>query len=399
MSRDLVSEKTDIYHNDALNALMQADQALAYAPSLAIDAPHLQSDVTQNWLQKELGDAVAGAKLEKLTIEDEHDGMTSRKRWALQWNNAGREAKLPNSLFVKATPEDVAHREMLAVLHMHEVESRFYKHIQPEISDLAPKAYYAESYPGGRFIILLEDLEASACKPYWLKDQVGIDHIRAMTVTLAKLHAKYWQSKRLHGDLSWVRPRTCRYGWQWLSKMTSDVRRAFPAMADEELLPKELVDVLTLWDKHADSVFNYFETLPHTVLHGDSHLGNSFGYPDGRAGLFDWQCMFSGHGLRDFAYFVFSAINEEERKIHEKELFDLYLETLAEYSIKMEREQAWNDYCLFVLDRWDAGIMTFVHGTYGHDQEAQRRGFWVTNGAILDNDIGGRLESLIRTTL
>jgi len=399
MNANTSSVDNKIYHEEALDTLIQADYALAYAPTLALDEPHLMAAVTAEWLVEVLANSVSGAKLEKLITVDEHSGMTSRKKWSLEWNATGREAKLPASIFVKATPAEPAHREMLAVLHMHEIESKFYKLIQPEIPDLAPKAYYAASYPGGRFLILLEDLEASGCKPYWAKDNVSIDHIRAVTITLAKLHAKYWESSRLVGDLSWVRPRTRRYGWKWLSALTSDVRRVFPEKADDSIFPKELADLLQLWDQNADRVFDYFERLPRTVLHGDSHVGNTFSYPDGSAGLFDWQVMFSGHGLRDIAYFMLSAITHDMRKVHEKELFELYLETLAENGVKLKKDPAWNNYCLFVLDRWDAAIMSYVHGTYGHAKEGQLRGLRSTAGSIMDNDIQGRFEHLIQTEL
>ena len=399
---DPTSNKLDfggLFLNEALDALMQSDFALAHAPTLDLKEPHLLSDVTQAWLQQTLGDKIPGAILDNLIVEDEHSGMTDRKKWSLEWNRTGQEAGLPKTIFVKATPEIPYHRETLSVLHMHTLESNFYKQIQPEIPDLAPPAYYAESYPGGRFLILLEDLESSDCKPYWVKDNASIEHIKAVAVALAKLHAKYWESDRLQGDLSWVRPRTCRFGWPWLRDKMPPLREKFIEMADADILPEDVKQVLDLWGEHAVKTFEYLETLPHTVLHGDSHIGNTFSYPDGRAGLFDWQVMFSGHGLRDYAYFFFSAINNDDRKKYEKEVFELYIDTLAEHGVTLDKNSAWDLYCIFILDRWDAGITSYVYGNYNHDPVGQKRGLFATAEAIKDHDIGTKLQQLIDTKL
>jgi hypothetical protein len=388
-----ISTDSSLYHEAALDKLIQADQALANATELGLDAPHTTDAITVDWLQEIIGGEVPGAVLQELSVEDEHDGMTSRKKWSLWWNDAGREAGLPGALFAKATPPQAAHRVMLAVLHMDEAEALFYKTIQPEIPELAPQAFYAESYFGGRHLIVLDDLVAEGCTPFWAADHCGVDHVRGVARALATLHARYWDSERLSADLSWVRPRTRRYGWSWLRDMTHEVRQAFLAKADEEILPASLRPLLQLWDENSARVFDYWESLPQTVLHGDSHLGNTFAYPDGRAGLFDWQVMFRGCGLRDLAYFCTSAMSNDERRSHEIEVFDLYLDALGEQGVILDEEEAWNHYCLFILDRWDAGITSWVHGTYGHG--GQTRSFQSVAGCLADNDVRSRLEVLL----
>jgi hypothetical protein len=389
------TERSTIYHRNALQALLEADKVAAHAPEICIDQAHLMAHVTPEWLEAAISKLTPSAKILALTVADEHSGMTSRMRWRIKWNDAGIAAGLPATVFIKSTPETAAHREMLAVLHMHELEARFYNELQPEIQHLAPQTWHAGAYAGGRFLIVMEDLEASQCKPYWLKDRVSIDHVRAVTTALAHMHSRYWQSERLSGDLAWVRPRTCRFGWPWLNEMTKQVRAAFPNMVDENVLPASARATLSLWQTHADKVFDHFETFPHTVLHGDSHVGNTYSKPDGSAGLFDWQVMFSGHGLRDLAYFLHSALSAEDCRNHEYAIFTHYLDCLADNGIKLEKDQAWNTYCLFILDRWDAGITSFVHGSYNHDQEAQLRGMKATVDCIEQNDIGGRLQNLI----
>src|SRR5690606_16361907 len=183
-------------HQQALAALEAADMALAHASQLDIDGPWDPSHITAELLERELGGAVPDAKLEKLDVVDAHDGMTSRKRWRLAWNPAGQQAGLPDELFVKATPEGPYLRETLALLHMAENEVRVYNQIQPELPELAPKAWLARSYPGGRFMLLMEVLEARNLRPYWQADDCSLDHAKAVIKALASLHAQYWQSPR-----------------------------------------------------------------------------------------------------------------------------------------------------------------------------------------------------------
>jgi Ecdysteroid kinase-like family len=396
-------------HDSALEALTRADYALAYAPVLALREPHTLAEVTPEWLSEALGKAVPGAGLEQLVVVDSHHGMTSRKKWRLEWNEAGRGARLPAAVFAKATPEIDYHRESIAVLHLHEAEVNYYRVLHTENPGLAPDAYYGRSYPGGRFLILLEDLTAKACRPYWQADECSLEHARAVTAAQARFHARYWESGRLLKDLAWVRPRTKRFGWDWLRNSFHEARRAFlqrletgaataetsPAGTARLEVPAEVIQLLRRWDQHADAIFEHWEGNAHTVLHGDSHLGNTFSYPDGRAGYFDWQVMFCGHGLRDLSYFLLSALTHEQRVAHEKELFELYLETLAKGGIRLEREQAWHDYCLFAFDRFDAVIKEVVKGSYGHAPAAQIRSLKTISGCFLDNDVPGRLAHLI----
>jgi len=290
-------------HEYTLEALANADYALAQVEKLTIDEPHQLKDITTEWLQQVIVKSPSKAKLKHLDVEDEHDGMTSRKKWQLEWNAVGCNESLPDSIFVKATTELPHHRETLALLHMHELEANFYRQIAPESPGLSPQAYYTAAYPGGRFLIVLEDLVNNGCTPYWIADHCGVEHARQVIIALAKFHALYWQSERLHRDLSWVRPRTRRFGWTWLRKSFTHARNNFLAQASEDILPEDVAMVLRDWNQHAEQVFDYWETKPQTVLHGDSHVGNTYSKPDGKAGLFDWQVMFRGHGLRDVAYF------------------------------------------------------------------------------------------------
>src|SRR3546814_12822049 len=47
------------------------------------------------------------------------------------------------------------------------------------------------------------------------------------------------------------------------------------------------------------AVQKHQSTLQQTLLHGDTHLGNTYLLPDGRGGLLDWQLMVRGHHMHN----------------------------------------------------------------------------------------------------
>jgi aminoglycoside phosphotransferase (APT) family kinase protein len=383
-------------HAHALAALEQADMALAHAPDLNIDEPHRAEDITPASLTRMLAGSVPGAMVESIDLADAHDGMTTRNKWNVRWNGAGAAAGLPAQVFVKVTPEGPYLRETLAMLHMAEHEVRFYNQIQPELPDIAPRAYYARSYPGGRFLILMEVLEARGLKPYWQAYECSLDHAKAVVAVLAKLHATYWESERFNTDLTWVRPRTRRFGFEWHQRSFNGARKQFLESDIGAAQPKEIIELIRFWDGNDRQIYAYWDSLPMTLLHGDSHLGNTFSYPDGRAGFFDWQVVYRGYGLREVAYFFLGAAPESMRKQHEREIVDFYLDNLEANGVAIDREAAWLNYCLFTLDALDATIKTIVRGGYGHAASALQRGLANKTSSILENGVPELLRKVVR---
>jgi len=69
--------------------------------------------------------------------------------------------------------------------------------------------------------------------------------------------------------------------------------------------------------------------LPRTLLHGDSHAGQTYVTADERMGLTDWQATMQGGWSYDVAYFIGSACEPDDRREWETELIAFYLDELA----------------------------------------------------------------------
>lgn len=379
-------------HEAALDALEQSDLKLAHLDDIALDEVHTADQVNSDWLGKVIGRNVDGAVLESAKLDGGHDGMTDRRCWKLEWNKVGARVGLPASVFIKATPSQSYLRETLSLLHMAEHEVRFYDLLQPELTGIAPTGYFGAYYPGGRFILVIEDLEASGAKPLWQHDDCSLAHARAVMTALAELHAKYWKTERFNTDLVWLRPRLQKFGRKWHRGSYLEARRRYLEMDIGLELPDDIRELVSLWSAHDEAVYAYWATLDQTVLHGDSHLGNTYSQADGTAGLFDWQVMFRGHGLRDVAYFLQAALTNTMRQQNESDLLGHYFDQLDARGVKLNREKGRRDYALFLMDQFDAHMKGRAFGGYGHQPEAALRTQQTIIGGLRDHDVA----SLIR---
>jgi|SRR5947209_9638305 len=84
---------------------------------------------------------------------------------------------------------------------------------------------------------------------------------------------------------------------------------------------------------------------PHTYLHGDLHIANTYLTADGKVGVADWHVGLKGSWAFDYAYLMATALEVEERRASEHELLDFYLEQLeAAGGGRLPRQEAWAAY-------------------------------------------------------
>jgi aminoglycoside phosphotransferase (APT) family kinase protein len=150
-------------------------------------------------------------------------------------------------------------------------------------------------------------------------------------------------------------------------------------------------------DRHADTFYREFEAGPLTLLHGDSHLGNTYRLADGRAGLLDWQVVWHGPGLREISYFITAGLEPEIRRTHERELVDRYLEALRSRGVDdvPSSAEAFDRYRLFAAEAWDATAMTIAWPGL-QAPENMEAGWRRASLAIEDNDVASAVERTAR---
>ena len=214
---------------------------------------------------------------------------------------------------------------------MFETEVRFYRELRPSLAVETPRCYAASFDPAtGQFGLLLEDLTERGARFPNAIEQVSLDEVGALLDQLAALHAQFWRSPRFATDLAWVATPSAggmagifeRHG---LALVSDQVRRH---PFKQELIAPLGLGVEDLWTALAGAA-RLLEAAPATLLHGDSHIANTYLLPDGTGGLLDWQLQVRGCWAHDVAYLLATALDPHVRRAEEHSLLGRYLDALT----------------------------------------------------------------------
>lgn len=340
------------------------DLALGIAPWVPGQGQYGLDSINTDEIGNMLGSHVPGARLDSLRVEVESRGTTDRARLHLNWNTVGQRAGLAATAFAKGTSTTPSSRGVVSAFACHTYESQFYSQIQPSIGDLTIRPLLARAGIGGRYVIAFEDLKLrGAVRFYNADDEAPKEHAEAMMDLLAKLHGRFWNSPRFSSDLSWLKTYSQRpgYPFMWALFRFSDHKY----VARHETLPESIKKLTRQYAQNQGRFTRIWEAMTPTLCHGDCHLGNTFGNPDGTAGIYDWQVFHKMNGLRDFAYFMMHSIPIELRRAEERNLLRRYLAGLAEAGAGREApsfEEAWDAYRLLIIDGWMAIAFTLAVG-------------------------------------
>jgi hypothetical protein len=215
-------------------------------------------------------------------------------------------------------------------------EVAFYARLRNELDIEAPATFGADYDPiSHRLGLVLEDLtERGAVFPNVLKP-VTLPQVRALLSTLARLHARFWNSPRFIGDLDWLETHISG----GVADLMNNLAPAYiQHEIDSQLFKTELVGKLATTGAEllagVQAVQRHQSTLSQTVLHGDTHLGNTYllagSGPDAPGGgLLDWQLTVRGHHMHDVNYLITTALSIADRRVHERDLLAFYLDRLT----------------------------------------------------------------------
>jgi Phosphotransferase enzyme family len=341
------------------------------------------ADATPEWLT-----AVLGAPVSTVEVLDAHSGTTGRARLGVTYESAG--ATGPASVFLKLAPFDERQRRFVDTVGLGIAEARFYRDVASEVPVRVPAVYHAALGDDGRYVMLLEDLEASGCRFPTTHDDDVADTIAAVVEGLARLHIRYWGSDRLDegGDLSWVRD---GYRVAFGSGATF-VEKARDSFGDQ-MSPtfRRLADLSVA---RPAEIAALLAAGPPTLIHGDPHLGNLF--MDGTAaGFFDWGMVWRATGMRDVAYVLGNSTPTPVRRAHERDWIRTYTDLLRAAGIELSFDDAWTQYRLLVTYAWNSATSTAAMGSRWQTVEVGRGGMGRATTAVEDLETVPLLESLL----
>jgi hypothetical protein len=337
--------------------------------------PRIPEQITPSWLSTTLG-SPRGARAESVEIVAAHSGTTGRAMLRVAWAPG---SDLPERVFVKLPPSDATQRRMVDATDMGRREARFYASLAREVPVRVPAALWSGwGGDSSQYLMLLEDLAATGCDFPLSNDPKLLDFTRALVDELARLHGHFADWSRFARAFAWV-DGTMRNDWGRLL-----VQAGLDAFRDTS--PPEFAAIGELYVAHMEAFNDWLDEGPHTLIHGDCHLGNLF--RDGsRPGFLDWACLAHAPGLRDVAYFLCNSLPTALRRKEERDLLQRYRAGLAEAGAALPPfEQTWRDYRRFALSSWVAATTTAAAGSRMQPIEVGQRAMARTNAAVIDLD-------------
>jgi Phosphotransferase enzyme family len=294
------------------------------------DVPCSPYAVTAEWLTAVLCGKVPGAIVTQVEVKPASAGTHERHQLTVSYNEEGRRAGLPVSIFTKSLPSIVT-RMIGGFNGTARVEGSFFTQIRSQLEIEAPLCYHS-AYDRRTFaaIHLLEDLVATKSATF-CNHRTNVTRAMAddMIDLLASLHGRFYGDPMLAERYGWVAsyPRWFTIG---AAKMGTEyyTRKAFDAAA--HVIPAGVMarrdDV---WPATMRALALH-DSEPQGLIHSDVHIGNWYRTGAGQMGLCDWQCLSRGHWTRDFAYAVTASLTPDNRRSWERELLARYIGRFAE---------------------------------------------------------------------
>ncbi|ORV54568.1 hypothetical protein AWC05_18430 [Mycobacterium florentinum] len=284
-------------------------------------------------------------------------GTTSRMRLHLSY----RQGEGPSTLFLKAQG-DLSHRMMLSSLGLLTPEARLFASDEP--LGVRHPIVYATGVDRLRLnsMVVMEDVAASGATTNIATSPLSVDEVANGLEGIAHLHSRFWE--QLPPTLSWVKPWRIQHGWTLLALIGG-------IKGPPRLRAAGHLDVLPV------PAHRWYQCLqlsrrsaalsgggPQTLLHGDTHIGNTYTMPDGSVGFLDWQLVRRGNWSHDVGYFIISALTEADRRQHERALLRHYLEALRP---PLNSDDVWETYRRTPAYGLTAWLETYASADYQSD--------------------------------
>jgi hypothetical protein len=328
------------------------------------DIPLGYETITPQWMTRVMCRNHPGAAVTSLQLGASDEGTSSRRRIFLQYNEAGRVAGLPPSVFCKSTHTLTA-RARIGNVGFVEAEVNFHRRIREMLAIEAPRCWFANvNEHTFNSIVVLHDMTDVAA--FCSHDQpVTRAQAESQLRLLASLHAKFSSLPELATDYGYLETWAGQFTFLSKTPYQQYCIRGFD-MAQDAIPPRLFARAREIFPATLVSAQRH-ASLPNTIIHSDVHLRNWYVAPSGEMGLNDWQCLCRGHWSRDLAYCLSTSLSIEDRRAWERELIAYYLDRLhAAGGPRIEFDFAWRHYREQLL-----GALAWWTGTLGQPSNKQ----------------------------
>lgn len=303
-----------------------AEKVRAPRLATATDVPRNGDDLNLDWLTAVLCAGHPGARVTSFSSPGGSVGTSTRTALRVDYNDVGRAAGLPTELFTKTTAS-FSQRLLLGGADVLHGETHFFMRFRPPVTMEAPRGYWGGVDDASwRSMIVLEDIVATKGAQF-IEPTTALtrDQVEDVLRSMAAYHGTWWESP----ELSVLKTPTDHYN-NVANMLDMGARCTVGMERAKSVIPAALYGQADrMWQGTQKGLDIATNVVPRTLLHGDSHAGQTYLTADGRMGLTDWQATMQGGWSYDVAYFIGSSCTPEDRRAWEKELLELYLEELA----------------------------------------------------------------------
>jgi Ecdysteroid kinase-like family len=335
-----------------------ASKARGLRPATETDRPYPQrtdrlarnlSDVTPEWMTAMLANRYSGVVVNNFETIELLSTHTTKLRLKLDLNDAGVAAGIPTDVCLKSNWSNG-----IKTGDICEMEARFYHVIKDAVNAPIPNVFYADwdGDGGGRGLVMMEDLAGGGNRFGNSADHLGIDGVTAGVESLAALHASLW-GKEAEKQTRLPRSMTTSTDTEQVVRIYNYMALNLEDPVYQAVLPSWAYETPEMLNHLLDelSAYELEQTGPLSLLHGDSHQGNSYVDASGRRKWVDFQLARKGTPWRDLCYFMIAALTVEERRAVDRDLVKHYRETLMSLGAQdvPSQDVAWEQF-----RRWPA---------------------------------------------
>jgi len=337
--------------------------AVVFPTNSALLTPEL---LTEALSERQPGVTVEGLRVVEEAHCDTGSASTAARAVLDLKYGAGCDRGLPNRVVLKTV---LIHPGAPSFMYRNEV--RFYRDLRPEL-DLETPQVFASIFDEetGSFGVLMEDVRLRSARFPNATASMTEPQIMSALRQLADLHSRFWTSPRFSRDLDWLwTPRSGRF-YDFLQGAGGEFLRY--QVQRSEYKQELFVRLGRSFDEAWNCLWNaqrILESEPTTLLHGDTHLGNTYLLPGDSVGLLDWQLMNRGRWSHDVTYIIVTALDIEYRRRHERDLLAYYLDRLGAGGVQTVpgMEDAWRLYRQTAIWGFLIGWMITPVENYGEE--------------------------------
>ena len=151
------------------------------------------------WAQSVLAQHQPGVRVAGLEVTDLDVGTTTRVQLKVS-----HDADLPRRWFVKLPSRSWKAWAITTLPQLPQTEVRFYRELSAKVPIAHPRALAAERRTGRGFLLALADVTEEGAAPGHPSHSLSAARAGNMVELLARLHAAFWESPALSGELAWL---------------------------------------------------------------------------------------------------------------------------------------------------------------------------------------------------